>query len=173
MRKSTLLTVVVLLCLSSVAAQQKKPSPSPAPSPNPAEVEDVVRISTELVQTDVMVFDKDGKFVSGLQPEQFELFVEGQPQPIGFFESVVAGGRNEVKALRAGSGKKLAQPVAEDSVEPVSERGRTILFFVNDLHLSPGSLATTHKTINSFIDRSEEHTSELQSPYVISYAVFC
>src|ERR1051325_4742882 len=23
------------------------------------------------------------------------------------------------------------------------------------------------------IDRSEEHTSELQSPYVISYAVFC
>src|ERR1051325_11885010 len=25
----------------------------------------------------------------------------------------------------------------------------------------------------SFVDRSEEHTSELQSPYVISYAVFC
>src|ERR1051325_7386976 len=101
MRKSTLLTVVVLLCLSSVAAQQKKPSPSPAPSLNPAEVEDVVRITTELVQTDVMVFDKDGKFVNGLQPEQFELLVDGQPQPIGFFESVVTGARNERAALRA------------------------------------------------------------------------
>jgi len=152
MHRPTFLIIAVFLCLSSVVAQQKKPSPSPAPSPNPAEVDDVVRITTELVQTDVMVFDKDGKFVSGLKPEEFELLVDGQPQPIAFFESVVTGGRSEVRALRAGSGKKPAQPVAEDSAEPGSERGRTILFFVNDLHLAPGSLATTHKTINAFID---------------------
>ena len=150
MRKPTFLIIAACLCLSSVAAQQKKPSPSP--SPNPADVDDVVRVTTELVQTDVMVFDKDGKFVSGLQPEQFELLVDGQPQPVAFFESVVTGGRNEVKALRAGSGKKHAQPIVEDSGEAVSDRGRTILFFVNDMHLSPGSLARTHKTISYFID---------------------
>src|SRR5215217_1367153 len=149
MCRLTLPIIVVFLSLTSVIAQQKKPSPSP--SPTPAEVEDVVRVSTELVQTDVMVFDKDGKFVSGLKPEQFELLVEGQPQQIAFFESVVTGGRNEANALRAGSGKKRAQPV-EDSGEPVSERGRTILFFVNDLHLAPGSLARAHKTIGQFID---------------------
>src|SRR3546814_2082496 len=30
-----------------------------------------------------------------------------------------------------------------------------------------------HKTANAFLDRSEEHTSELQSLMRISYAVFC
>src|SRR5215213_1253937 len=149
MCRLTLPIIVVFLSLTSVIAQQKKPSPSP--SPTPAEVEDVVRVSTELVQTDVMVLDKDGKFVSGLKPEQFELLVEGQTQQIAFFDSVVTGGRNEASALRAGSGKKRAQPL-EESGDPVSERGRTILFFVNDLHLAPGSLARVHKTVGQFID---------------------
>src|ERR1051325_4083049 len=148
MYRPTFLIIIVFLCLSSVAAQQKKPSPSP--SPNPAEVDEVVRVTTEPVQTDVMVFDKDGKFVDGLQPEQFELLVDGQPQPIAFFENVVTGARNERAALRAARDNKRAQPVAEP--EPVSDHGRTILFFINELHLSPGSLASTHKTISYFID---------------------
>ena len=148
MRRPTFLVIVVFLCLSSVVAQQKKPSPSPSPSPT--QVDDVVRVTTELVQTDVMVFDKDGKFVNGLQPEQFELLVDGQPQPIAFFESVVTGARNERAALRAARDNKRSQPVAEP--EPASDHGRTILFFINDLHLSPGSLARTHKTISYFID---------------------
>src|ERR1051325_2380472 len=36
---------------------------------------------------------------------------------------------------------------------------------------SPPAMADT--TTTSVLSRSEEHTSELQSPYVISYAVFC
>ena len=149
MHKTLLLLAALLSFSLTVRAQEKKPSPTPKPQ----DVEDVVRVSTELVQTDVMVFDKDGKFVSGLKPEQFELLVEGQPQPITFFESVVTGSRNETAALRAAGGRKPSQPVVEDSKEPVSERGRTILFFVNDLMLEPGSLARTHTTITNFIDR--------------------
>src|ERR1041385_5390384 len=147
-----LVIIVALLCLSSVSAQVKKPS-QPQPQ-KPEETEDVGRISTELVQTDVMVFDKDGKFVSGLKPEQFELLIDGQMQPIAFFDSVVAGSRSEVAALRAARNNKQPQPAAveESAAEAQSERGRTILFFVNDLHLSPSSLSTAHKTIKSFID---------------------
>ncbi len=149
MRKSILLIIIAFFCLTSViAAQDKKPSPSP--SPKPVETDEVVRISTELVQTDVMVFDKDGKFVSDLKPEQFELTIDGQPQPIAFFENIVTGGRSERAALRAARDNKRPQPVAEP--EPTSDHGRTILFFINDLHLAPGSLARTHKTINYFID---------------------
>ena len=149
MHKTLLLLAALLSFSLTTRAQEKKPSPTPKPQ----DVEDVVRVSTELVQTDVMVFDKDGKFVSGLKPEQFELLVEGQPQPITFFESVVTGSRNETAALRAAGGRKPSQPVVEDSKEPVSERGRTILFFINDLMLEPGSLARTHTTITNFIDR--------------------
>lgn len=107
-----------------------------------------MRISTELVQTDVMVFDKDGSFVPGLKREQFELLVEGQPQSIDFFESIVSGGRNEGSALRAARDNK---PLSGESDESV--RGRTILFFINDLHLSPSSISRTHKTITNFINQ--------------------
>ena len=144
------LVSIACLCLLSLSAhaQEKKPTPTP----KPIEQDDVVRVTTELVQTDVMVFDKDGKFASGLDRDQFELLVDGKPQPIAFFESVVTGGRTEERVLRTAGGKKAPQPVAVESAESVSEHGRTVLFFVNDLFLEPGSLARTHKTISNFID---------------------
>jgi VWFA-related protein len=151
MRVSHSLIIAALLSISlSAEAQQKKATPTP--SPTPPEVEDVVRVSTELVQTDVMVFGKDGRFVPGLQREQFELLVDGKPQPVTFFESVVTGGKSEEAVLRAAGGKKPSAPVAGDGGES-SERARTIIFFINDMHLDPSSLARTHKTIKNFIDR--------------------
>ena len=93
LRTPTLIAVACLCLLPLTAYAQKKPTPTP--TPKPVEEEDVVRISTELVQTDVMVFDKEGKFVSGLKPEQFELRIQDKPQPIALFESVVTGGRTE------------------------------------------------------------------------------
>jgi hypothetical protein len=63
------LILLIVLCLGGLTfdlqAQTQKP-----PSQQP---DDVIRINTELVQTDVMVFDKKGHFVEGLQREQFEL----------------------------------------------------------------------------------------------------
>lgn len=149
MRRTTALMAFVCLCFLSLNAyaQQKKPTPTPTP----VEPDEVVRISTELVQTDVTVFDKDGKFVSGLKPEEFELLVDNKPQPISLFESVVTGGKAEERMLRAAGGKKTLQPAVGDG-ESTSDVGRTILFFVNDLHLEPGSLARTYKTITNFID---------------------
>ena len=149
MRVTPTLIATAFLCLLSLTAHaQKKPTSTPTPKPD--EPGDVVRVNTELVQTDVMVFDKEGKFVSGLQREQFELLVADKPQPIDFFESVVTGGRAEEKVLRGAGAKKA--PVVAESGEPVSDRGRIVWFFVNDLHLEPGSIARTHKLLSNFID---------------------
>ena len=150
MRRTTALMAFVCLCLLALNAHAQQKKPTPTPTPSPVEQDDVVRISTDLVQTDVMVFDKDGKFVSGLKPEEFELLVDNKPQPISFFESVVTGGKAEERMLRAAGGKKASQPAGEG--ESTSDVGRTILFFVNDLHLEPGSIARTYKTISNFID---------------------
>ena len=68
---------------------------------------DVIRINTELVQTDVMVFDKQGRFVDGLQPEEFELSLEGTTQTISFFERVAAGSSKEAAQLAAFLGREL------------------------------------------------------------------
>ena len=144
------LTLIAVACFLSLTAHAQKKKPTPTPPPRPDEQEEVVRVSTELVQTDVMVFDKQGKFVPGLQREQFELQVDGKPQPIEFFESIVTGGRAEEKMLRAAGAKKAPAVVESDS--STSDPGRTVLFFVNDLHLEPSSIARTHKLLSNFID---------------------
>jgi len=143
----TLILSVVLAHLSFVAIGQEK-----KPDQKPADQDEVVRVNIELVQTDVMVFDKDGRFVEGLKPDQFEFYVDGKPQTVAFFEEVVTGGSRERAAWKGARGSKSGTGTASTTSD-TSERGRTILFFVNDRHLAPASLATTHKTIKYFIER--------------------
>ncbi|MGZ8845825.1 MAG: VWA domain-containing protein [Pyrinomonadaceae bacterium] len=107
--------------------------------------DEVIRINTELVQTDVMVFDKKGQFVGGLGREQFELMVDGKPQPLAFFEQVKAGTSKEARLRSAENAAPVASPVNEN-------RGRTIVFFIDDLHLSLDSLGRTRKALAQFID---------------------
>jgi VWFA-related protein len=141
-RAALLASLLASLCLFAPArAQQSQPAQKP-------DDEEVVRISTQLVQTDVMVFDKSGKFVEGLKPEQFELKVDGGERPIVFFDRVQAGTVNEDAQLAAARGLKS---VVGGSVLPL-DRGRTVIFFVDDLHLSAGSSMRLRKTLLRFID---------------------
>lgn len=105
--------------------------------------DEVLRVKTDLVQTDVRVFDKEGRFVEGLQREQFELKIDGKAQPISFFEQV-SGERLQANARLAINDKT--------PLPPSVQRGRTIIFFIDDLHLSPGSLARTREMLMQFIE---------------------
>ena len=134
------------LCLLAPARAQQRDAPAPPPKDD----EEVVRISTELVQTDVMVFDGSGKFVDGLKPEQFELRVDGKPQQVVFFERIKAGTVNEDAQIAAARGG-VGGPTAGGAAVPL-DRGRTVVFFVDDLHLSPASAVHIRKTIQRFID---------------------
>src|SRR5258708_2225935 len=140
-RASRLLLVLTALC---VEARAQTP-PQPAQQPD-----DVLRINTELVQSDLMVFDKQGHFVDGLQREQFELNVDGKPQPISFFEQVKAGTSRERAQLVAVSNNSAP---AEKTTPTNDSRGRTIVFFIDDLHLSLDSLGRTRKMLARFIDQ--------------------
>ncbi|HEX8145621.1 MAG TPA: VWA domain-containing protein, partial [Pyrinomonadaceae bacterium] len=135
------------LCLLAPARAQQAEAPAPPPA---KDEEEVVRISTELVQTDVMVFDGSGKFVDGLKPEQFELRVDGKPQQVVFFERVKAGTVNEDAQIAAARGGGYG-PTAGGAAVPL-DRGRTVVFFVDDLHLSAASAHHIRKTIQRFID---------------------
>ena len=93
--------IAALFCaLLTVTANLGQTKPTQQPQP---EADDVVRVNTELVQTDVMVFDKKGHFVDGLKADQFALKIDNKPQPISFFERVTSGGRRETQASRTQS----------------------------------------------------------------------
>jgi VWFA-related protein len=148
---------LALLCLclaaSTIRGQQTQPSPTQTPQNQTPQdqPDDVLRINTELVQTDVMVFDKQGRFVDNLKPEQFELKVDGKPQPFSFFERVAAGSVNEEAQLAAARGTSPTSPTKGAAVKPL-DRGRTVLFFLDDLHLSFESLERARKSLLHFID---------------------
>lgn len=132
--------IAVLCCaLLTVTSNLGQTRPSQQPQP---EADDVIRVNTELVQTDVMVFDKQGHFVEGLKPEQFALRIDDKPQTISFFEQVSSG------RLRGGGRGQTSG----DS-PPTLVRGRTVIFFADDLHLAPDSLVRTRKALLEFVDR--------------------
>ncbi|HJP90573.1 MAG TPA: VWA domain-containing protein [Pyrinomonadaceae bacterium] len=108
---------------------------------------EVVRINTELVQTAITVVDKKGGFVEGLQRDQFELVVDGKPRPIAFFERVTAGSRRERELATLGTPNEATKPFAPMVL------GRTIVFFIDDLHLSPESMNRTRMMLRNFLDR--------------------
>jgi VWFA-related protein len=118
--------------------------------PSTQEAEDVLRIKTELVQTDVLVLDKQGRFVDNLKREQFELKVDGKPQDISFFERVRTGSADEESQLAAARGV-ASTAKGGASVIPL-DRGRIIIFFIDDVHLSADSLARSRKVVLRFIN---------------------
>jgi VWFA-related protein len=116
--------------------------------PRPAADDDVIRITTDLVQTGVVVVDKQGKFVDGLKPEEFVLKIDGKQVTPSFFERVTSGTVREQK-LEASARKGAATPPAPTGA---TYRGRTIIFFIDDLHLSADSVQRTRKAVLDFVD---------------------
>src|SRR5450755_3588054 len=62
-----------------LAAQQPQ---QPTPQPDPDQATTIFRGGVEQVQAPVLVFDRSGNYVDGLQPHQFHLFDNGKEQNI-------------------------------------------------------------------------------------------
>jgi VWFA-related protein len=124
---------------------------SPPNRPQQPHDDDVIRINTELVQTDVMVFDKKGRFVSGLNPEQFVLKVDNKPRSVAFFESVSSGSLRETTMAEPDRTAAVTNPASPTPPAPVA-KGRTLIYFIDDLHLAPTSLVSTRKALLDFIN---------------------
>lgn len=130
-----------LLAATTVHAQQPQPSP-------PRSQDDVVRVYTELVQTDVMVFDKQGQFVKNLTRDNFELRIDGKPRPIEAFELITAGSDEEsqLAAARGANTVNLKRPVPLD-------RGRIVFFYIDDFHMDNAGMIAARKVITDFIEK--------------------
>ena len=150
------ITLFASLLLCSVTARAQT-SDNPRP---PNQSDDVLRINTELVQTDVMVFDKQGRFVKDLKRENFELRIDGKPRPIGFFDRVQAGTTSEEMQLAAARG--TSRPNAGQNGSTPLDRGRPVFFFIDDLHMSISSLDQARKLLTRFIDQDLKQNDEAE-----------
>lgn len=138
-KRFLLFTATCLLLFPATIFSQTKPEP---------DAQDVIKFDTSLVQTDVMVFDKNGRFVDGLKPEQFQLKIDKTQREISFFERITSGGLSrEREELKSG------EPAPGVALKTDAQR-RAVIFFVDDLHLAPDSLVRTRQSLLEFINRS-------------------
>lgn len=122
---------------------------SQTPSPTPPTDEDVVKISTTLIQLDVTVTDSKGKVVTGLKPEDFEIYENGEKQKItnlSFVSSV-----KEIAEPVKNPNEKVAVPIPPTELKADKIR-RTFALVVDDLSLSFQSAYYVRRALKKFVD---------------------
>src|SRR5258708_35517750 len=79
----------LFLSFMPVPAQQKKETNKSADD------DDIIKVTSSLVNLDVIVKDKKGKAITDLKPEDFTVSENGVPQKIEFFDSTLTSSSNE------------------------------------------------------------------------------
>ena len=90
---------------------------------------DVVKITSKLVQVDVVVTDSKGKQVTDLRADDFTILQDGKAQTITGF-SYVPVGRSGAPASEKRKGDDISTPPSQP--KPGVPRGRVITFVVDD-----------------------------------------
>lgn len=117
--------------------------------------EEVLRVRTNLVELSAVVTDGRGRAVENLSKEDFELLENNRPQQINFFTVERVGGAQQQTMTASTPGavapsvegaRNVATPAARASV------GRTVVLFVDALHLSPSGLMGVKKSLLRFVD---------------------
>jgi VWFA-related protein len=157
LRLTGLAALNALVCLLACAQTLSAQIPDQSKRGDQSEV---LRVYTELVQTDVMVFDKSGKFVPGLTRDDFELKIDGKPRPIEFFEKIIAGSPNEESQLAAARGSSARITTNKSSPSAPLDRGRAVFFYIDDLHLDQGGMKATRDLITQFIEKEMGQNDE-------------
>lgn len=144
-----LLTVLATALLAASAAAQDVPAPVPSSTP-----EDVVKITTSLVQFDVSVTDKDGHPIKDLKPDEIRVFENGKERKVSGLSFVE--GEPPVSTEPAAASKNSKDPAAARfpgrQLAP-NEVRRTIAIVIDDITLSFQSVAYTRDALRRFVDQ--------------------
>jgi len=159
MRRPCLLALVLLTQTAVVFAQQPA-APTSTQSPIPQqgsqqtrrpEAEDVVRITTNLVQVDAVITDRNGKAITDLKPEEIEVFEDGKKQKVTHFSYILAETPEETRLAKPVPADKNAPPAPPTRLKREDIR-RTIALVVDDLGLSFESTYYVRRALKKFVD---------------------
>jgi VWFA-related protein len=110
-----------------------------------------IRVKTELINLRAVVTNKQGQPVTDLKQEDFELIENGKPQEVSFFSVVKIPGRGEARQAEK-SPANAATDIPAGAARPADAIGRTVLLYVDTLHLAASSLLSVKQALRKFID---------------------
>jgi VWFA-related protein len=137
--------LAILFCASISLSQATTSTPQGG-------VEDVVKISTTLIQIDATVTDKKGNIVKGLTADDFEIYENDKKQLITNFSFVelqpdVPPVAREIKPDK----NSVPIPLPPSKLRPEQVQ-RTVALVVDDLGLSFGSVYEGRSSLKKFVD---------------------
>ncbi len=147
MNASPLLAVALSVTIFSVLLAQTPPQSPTKPKPGDDEV---VRVTTNLVQVDAVVTDKNGKQVTDLRPEDFEILEDGKPRKVTACSYVSVDSKPTISSSSA-EVVKNAPPLPPNPLRPEQVR-RTIVFAIDDIGLSMHSLQVLKGALKRFVE---------------------
>ena len=118
---------------------------------NPPAQEQPIRVKTELINLRAVVTDKKGQPITDLRKEDFELMENGKPQDVSFFSVVKMRGRGEAQKAEK-SPEAMATGAPAGATRADETPGRTVVLYVDTLHLSAESLLRAKQSLRKFID---------------------
>lgn len=148
--KSGSLLLFLLTSLSFTPALAQSPTPSPVAQKTVRGSDDVVRTTTNLVQLDILVTDKEGKPITDLQPEDFDITEDQKKQQITNFSYISVGPSVSI-SQPAGATKRTGPPVAPAPLRS-EEVHRTLALVVDDLGLSFESIISVKEALRKFVN---------------------
>lgn len=155
LKRTVCCVLACFLFFAEIAIAQKKQEKA-------EDKDQAVQLKAELVELRVVVTNKKGNLIDNLKREDFEVTEDGRPQDISFFSVERIEGSNKVAA----SPDAPVAPVTRPSVENATP-GRTIVLFVDTLHLSVHSLIQVKKTLRQFVDEqiTDQDLVAIITPY--------
>ena len=136
------LLVPLLLAVSvpGTPARQKKTQGKPDPQ------DQSIHLKADLLEIRAAVTDKQGKAVTDLNKEDFEILENGRGQLISFFSA------ERLSVERRTPDLPGASPASRRQATPTTRPKRTVVMFVDTLHMSTSSLLGLKRDLLKFID---------------------
>jgi VWFA-related protein len=141
-RQQVWLSVLTAGLLSSVGLTGSTEQPAPSDPPR-------FRVAVDVVRLDAVVTDKDGKLVTDLTADDFDVHQDGRPQKISLVRWVPIAGPQPAAATQsrsASSGTAPAERLGPGEVQ------RTIMIVVDDLGTSFESYPPMRAALHRLVD---------------------
>lgn len=146
MKTKVFLAVLLSICIFMPSLAQNKPAVPPPPQKT--DDDEVVKITTNLVQIDAVV-TKDGKLVTDLTADDFEIFEDGKKQPITSFAYI--SNVPSTTAQPPGTAKGKTTDAAPAAPLKRDDPRRTVALVVDDLGMSAESMELAKKQLRKFV----------------------
>ena len=111
------------------------------------------RVGVDAVRIDAVVTDRDGRIVSDLTADDFEVRQDGKRQTVTFAQFMpvlVSAAKPPIGTLSSSIADATAVPSAAPKRADIQ---RTLALVVDDLGLSVESLQNTRRALHAFVDR--------------------